>query len=172
MWRCGSGLHQRQQCQLCRERQWGGLYRSGHPRCDRCGGVVQHQRRVWTRPDSASTAAVVSSALSAFPTLKYLPIPTATTAINSWFQRPRRATPCGDPQFDGDGQQCRGRRLDIHQRQQCQLCRKRHRCGLYRSGESDRIGCVGVIQHQRRGRLGQVQHQQQRGGQLCQQPEP
>ena len=61
---------------------------------------------------------------------------------------------------------------DIHQRQQCQLCRKRHRCGLYRSGESDRIGCVGVIQHQRRGRLGQVQHQQQRGGQLCQQPEP
>ena len=24
----------------------GGLYRSGHPRCDRCSGVVQHQRRV------------------------------------------------------------------------------------------------------------------------------
>ena len=40
-------------------------------------------------PDSASTAAVVSSDSSAFPTLKPLPIPTATTVTNSWFQQPR-----------------------------------------------------------------------------------
>ena len=47
-----------------------GLYRSGRVRCDRCGEYqLQHQRRVPTRPNSASTAAVVWWALSAARTM-------------------------------------------------------------------------------------------------------
>ena len=204
MWPRSSPAVQQHLCQLCRERYRGGLYRSGHPRCDWCGGVVQHQRRVGLGPiqhrqqqrgsalcqqprttnrpadadsnnsyqfvvsateagntfvatrsltvtvsDVGDVAPVFTSANSIsasfaenatsavytaqatpdaggavsysissgadsarfsidsssgvvqicqqLPTLKPLPMPTATTAINLWFQRPRRATPLWRP---------------------------------------------------------------------------
>ena len=61
--------------------------------------------------------------------------------------------------------------LGFHQRQQCDLCRERHGCGLYRSGHARCDGGEHQLQHQRWHRFCQVQHQQQqRGGGLCQQP--
>ena len=55
--------------------------------------------------------------------------------------------------------------------QQCDLCRERHGCGLYRSGHAGCDWGQHPLQHQRWCRLGSIQHQQQqRGGGLCQQP--
>ena len=143
------------------------LYRSGHARCDRCEPSATASAAVPIRPGSASTAAAGWCALSAAPTLK--PQPARSAAM--FIQLVVSATEANNTHTVTQSvavtvTKCRAGRADIHQRQQRSVCRERHGCGLYRSGDSDRVGCVGVIQHQRRSRLGQVQHQQQRGGEL------
>ena len=171
--RCGPGLHQRQQhlCQLCRERYRGGLYRSGHPRCDWCSGVVQHQRRVRLGPiqhrQQQRVVRFVSSPNHESPTdadsnNSYQFVVSATEAGNTFVSTRSLTVTVSDvgdvaPVFTSASS--------------ASFVENANRCGLYRSGRVRCHRCGGVIQHQRWCRLGQIQHQQQqRGGALCQQP--
>ena len=147
------GLHQRWQRAVFRERQWVGLYRSGHPK-NGWKHQLQHQR--WCRfcpiqhRQQQRVVSFVSSpdfevSTDAGSNSVYDLVISATESGNTFVATRSVAVTVQD-------WRCGPR---VQQRQQRVVCRKRHQHRLYRSGRARCDRCGGVIQHQRRCRLGQ-----------------